>query len=150
MLWDMAWATPRPEDLELYCSLLRHAAMSINAASTVTLEFLLIDKPVINLDFDPPGSNLAPCDGFRRHIRFDHFWPVAQSGGTMVAQSEDDMRRMLIRGLTQPEADREARKRFIADFFGSAADGKSGHRTAETLLGFVRNTVSNKLAHIHK
>ena len=40
MLWDMAWATPRPEDLELYCSLVRHAAMSINAASTVTLEFL--------------------------------------------------------------------------------------------------------------
>jgi hypothetical protein len=138
MLWDMAWATPRPEDLELYCSLLRHAAMSINAASTVTLEFLLIDKPVINLDFDPPGSNLAPCDGFKRHIRFDHFWPVAQSGGTMVAQSEDDLRHMLIRGLTQPEADREARKRFVSDFFGSTADGKSGQRVAETLLDLAR------------
>jgi hypothetical protein len=134
MLWDMAWLTPRPEDLELYCSLLHHAAMSVNAASTVTLEFILRDKPVINLDFDPLGTHLAPCDGFKRHIRLDHFWPVAQSGGTMVARSEDDMRRMLARGLIQPEADREARRRFITDFFGSTADGSSGQRVADTLL----------------
>lgn len=137
MLWDMAWATPMPEDLELYCSLVHHAAMSVNAASTVTLEFILKDKPVINLDFDPPGSNLASCDGFKRHIRFDHFWPVAQSGSTMVAQSEDDMRRMLIKGLTQPEADQEARKRFVSDFFGSTADGQSGVRVAAALLNLA-------------
>jgi hypothetical protein len=134
MLWDMAWATPRPEDLELYCSLIHHAALSVNAASTVTLEFILKDKPVINLDFDPPGSNLASCDGFKRHIRFDHFWPVAQSGGTMVAQSEEDMRRMLIKGLTEPKAGSRERKQFIKDFFGSTADGHAGRRTAEALL----------------
>jgi hypothetical protein len=137
MLWDMAWATPRHEDLELYCSLIHHAAMSINAASTVTLEFILKDKPVINLDFDPPGSDLAPCDGFKRHIRFDHFWPVASSGATMVAQSEDDMRRMLVRGLTQPGADREARRRFVSDFFGSTADGNSGQRVADCLMSLA-------------
>lgn len=137
MLWDMAWATPRPEDLELYCSLVHHAALSINAASTVTLEFILKDKPVINLDFDPPGSNLAPCDGFKRHIRFDHFWQVAQSGGTMVAQSEEDMRRLLIRGLTEPEAGSRQRKQFILDFFGSTADGRSGRRVAETLFNLA-------------
>jgi hypothetical protein len=140
MLWDMAWATPRPDDMELYCSLVYHSAMSINAASTVTLEFLLIDKPVINLDFDPPGSNLAPCDGFKRHIRFDHFWPVAQSGGTMVAQSEDEMRRMLVRGLTQPGADHEARRRFVSDFFGSTADGQSGQRVADCLMSLASHS----------
>jgi oligoribonuclease (3'-5' exoribonuclease) len=134
MLWDMAWATPRPEDLELYCSLVRHAAMSINAASTVTLEFLLINKPVINLDFDPPGTNLAFCDGYKRHIRFDHFWPVAQSGATMVAQSEDDLAKMLVRGLTQPELDQTARRRFVSEFFGPTGDGQSGCRVAEVLL----------------
>ena len=134
MLWDMAWATPRPEDLELYCSLVHHAAMSINAASTVTLEFILKDKPVINLDFDPPGSDLAPCDGFKRHIRFDHFWPVAQSGGTMIAQSEEHMRLMLIRGLSIAEVDHDARMRFVSEFFGSTADGRSGARVAEALL----------------
>lgn len=137
MLWDMAWATPRPEDLELYCSLVHHAALSINAASTVTLEFILKDKPVINLDFDPPGSNLAPCDGFKRHIRFDHFWLVAQSGASMVATSEEDMRRMLHRALTQPNANHTARVQFIRKFFGPTADGDCAKRVAETLLSLA-------------
>ena len=52
----------------------------------------------------------------------------------MVAKSEDDMRQMLIKGLTRPEADCEARRRFISDFFGSTADGRSGERVAQTLL----------------
>ena len=134
MLWDMAWATPRPEDSELYCSLVRHAAMSINAASTVTLEFMLMDKPVINLDFDPVGSNLAPCDGFKRHIRFDHFWPVAQSGGTFLAQSKEDMARMITEGLTNPAVGSEDRRRFIQAAFNGTLDGGCGRRVAETLL----------------
>ena len=139
MLWDMAWATPRPEDLELYCSLVHHAAISINAASTVTLEFILKDKPVINLDFDPPGSDLAPCDGFKRHIRFDHFWPVAQSGGAFLADSEDAMRRLLVRGLTEAGAGSPERKQFVSDFFGPTADGNSGKRVAQCLLRLARN-----------
>lgn len=138
MLWDIAWATPRPEDLELYCSLLRHSAMSINAASTVTLEFLLLDKPVINLDFDPPGSNLAPCDGFKRHIRFDHFWPVARSGASMVVRSEDEMRQMMKEGLTNPRAGSENRKRFMAEMFGKTLDGQSAQRVAVSLLELTK------------
>ena len=134
MLWDMAWATPHFEDLELYCSLLTHADICINAASTVTLEFMLHDKPVINLDFDPPGSKLLPCYGFQRHIRFDHFWPVAQSGGTYLAQKEEDMRRFLKEGLSQPNTRSENRKRFMKQMFGTTLDGESGKRVAEQLI----------------
>jgi hypothetical protein len=138
MLWDMAWATPRYEDLELYCSLVQHAAMSINAASTVTLEFYLKDKPVINLDFDPPGSNLPYCDGYKRHIRFDHFLPVAQSGGSLVAQSEKDMESMIREGIANPKTGSAERQRYMKDVFGNLLDGKSGQRVAETLLELAR------------
>jgi hypothetical protein len=134
MLWDPEWATPLPEDLTLYCSLVHHAALNINAASTVTLEFYLKDKPVINLDFDPPGSDLAPCDGYKRHIRFDHFWPVAQSGGSMLAQSKEDMARMIDEGLRNPIVGSEGRRRFMKEIFGGTLDGKCGQRVAETLL----------------
>jgi len=140
VLWDARWATPLYEDLEMYTSMIHHAAMSINAASTVTLEFLMLDKPVINLDFDPPGSNLPYCLGFRRHIDFDHYRPVADSGAVMVARSIDDMRRMLIRGLTQPEADSERRRTFIRSMFGDTLDGRSGLRVAETLVALATGT----------
>jgi len=134
MLWDPEWATPLPEDLTLYCSLVHHAALGINAASTVTLEFYLKDKPVINLDFDPPGSHLPPCDGFKRHIRFDHFWPVAQSGGSFLAQSKDDMARMITEAIANPKVKSEARRAFMRDTFGETLDGRCGQRVAGTLL----------------
>jgi hypothetical protein len=147
MLWDPEWATPLPEDLTLYCSLVHHAALSINAASTVTLEFYLKDKPVINLDYDPPGSNLAPCDGFKRHIRFDHFWPVAQSGGSMLAQSTEDMARMISQAISDPSVGSKGRHQYMKTVFGGTADGNSGRRVAEALLylaepltGLARNS----------
>ena len=134
---------PLYKDLYIYTSLVHHAALSINAASTVTLEFLLKDKPVINLDFDPPGSNLPWCMGYERHIRFDHFWPVAQSGATMVARSSDDMRDMLIRGLTRPEANRAKRQAFIRKMFeGAPPQGQSGESVAHTLCALAQAKVS--------
>ncbi len=132
--WDERFQTPRFEDLAVYSSLLRHAALGINAASTVSLELMRFDKPVINLDFDPPGADLPWCLGFGRHIRFDHYWPVAQSGAVMVARSAADMERMLARGLNRPDADSGARRDFLAAMFGDRLDGNAGRRAADRLL----------------
>ncbi len=136
--WDERFQTPRYEDLAVYSSLLRHAALGINAASTVSLELMAFDKPVINLDFDPPGTDLPWCLGFGRHIRFDHYRPVALSGAVMIARSVDDMKHMLRRGLSEPGADSDARRRFLADTFGDLLDGNAGRRIAERLLAIAR------------
>lgn len=137
--WDAERLIPRRRDLATYTSLLRHAALGINAASTVTLELLMLGKPVINLDFDPPGIDLPWCLGYQRHIRFDHYWPVAESGAVMVARSPEDMRTMLRRGLTEPDADRAARRRFLDGMFGTTLDGNSGRRVAASLLRLARS-----------
>jgi hypothetical protein len=108
--------------------------MGINAASTVSLELMMHDKPVINLGFDPPGSNLPDYSNFSTHIELDHYRPVAQSGGVMVARSVEDMRSMLIRGLTQPQADSEKRRCFIDEMFDRRLDGRAGQCIAETLI----------------
>jgi len=52
----------------------------------------------------------------------------------MVARSADEIRGMLLRALTQPEAQASERKGFIKDMFGDTLDGKSGERVAECLL----------------
>ncbi len=136
--WDQRFQTPRYEDLAVYTSLLRHTALGINAASTVSLELMIYDKPIINFRFDPPGSDLPWCLGYERHILFDHFRPVAESGATMVASSAGDLERALHRGLTRPQADSQARRRFLRRFFGNLLDGKAGLRVAELLLERAR------------
>ena len=133
MQWDPEWYVPAFNDLTIYTSLLREAALGINAASTVSLELLMHDKPVINLAFDPPGSNLPYPYRWRRHIEFDHYQPVADSGAVMVAEKLDDMKQMLTHGLTNPEDESPARQAFIKDVFGDM-DGSSGRRIADCLL----------------
>ncbi|MEO8097274.1 MAG: hypothetical protein ABI811_06190 [Acidobacteriota bacterium] len=137
ILWEEKWKTPLYEDLPIYTSLLREAALGINVASTVSLELIIHDKPVINLGFDPPGSKLGPLWEYERHLRFDHYAPVVASGAVMVARSPQDLEPMIMRGLTEPEALREERARFKESMFGSTLDGRAGSRIAEILTGIA-------------
>lgn len=134
ILWDKQWIMPLPEDLYIYTNLLRHCAMGINGASTVTLELMMMGKPVVNLGLEPPGSALPHYMRFSRHIDYEHYRPVAASGGAMIARSLDDLYAMIQRGLSQPEADSASQKQFLQSFFGDTLDGKSGVRVAEELL----------------
>lgn len=138
VMWEEKWFTPMYEDLEIYTSLVRHCALSVNAASTVTLEAFLFHKPVINLGWDPPGSSIPWYFRYDRHIEFDHFKPVAQSGGAYVARSEKDMESMLRRALEEPLATQAAQDRFMREMFGGTADGKAGQRVAARLLELAR------------
>ena len=95
------------------------------------------DKPVVNLGFDPPGSRLPYPLRWIRHIEYEHYRPVAQSGGVAVAYSLEDLRAMIFQGLTAPEADSQKRLAFVGQMFGSTLDGKSGCRVAETLMALI-------------
>jgi hypothetical protein len=138
ILWDRQWVMPLHEDLFVYTNLLRHTALGINGASTVTLELMMLDKPVINLGFEPPGSDLPHYMRFSRHIDYEHYRPVTASGGVMVARSVEELKTMILRGLAHPDADCEARRRFTASMFGNTLDGGSGRRVAQTLLALAR------------
>jgi hypothetical protein len=135
MLWDDRWFMPTTEDQVMLTGMLRECAVGINAASTVSLELLMHDKPVINLGFDPPGSKLPEFRRYYWHVDvFDHYIPVAQSGAVMVARSEQDMATYLRRGLSEAQTDSAVRRRFIKEMFGNTLDGESGRRVAEKLL----------------
>jgi hypothetical protein len=134
ILWDKQWLMPLHEDLYIYSNLLRYTALGINPASTVTLELMMFGKPAINLGFEPPESNLPYWSRFSRHIDYEHYRPVASSGGVMVARSLDELKIMILRGLNQSESDRPAQERFIKTFFGNTLDGKSGERVADQLV----------------
>ena len=140
ILLDKQWIIPLHEDLYIYSNLLRHCVMGINGASTVTLELMMMGKPVVNLAFEPPGSALPHYMRFARHIDYEHYRPVAASGDAMVARSLDDLKAMILCGLAHPEADRPAQQRFLQAFFGPTLDGKSGQRVAEELLRLARES----------
>ncbi|HKQ75578.1 MAG TPA: hypothetical protein VJ810_17910 [Blastocatellia bacterium] len=137
--WNKKWLTPRLEDSYLLTNMLRHSALGVNIASTVSLELAMFDKPVINIGYNPPkapgaeGLDSGPID-FATYYDFDHYRPLVQSGAVGVAWTEDEMRRLLIEGLTEPHKDSHKRREFVRTMFGDSLDGKSGARVAQTLL----------------
>jgi len=144
VLWDRKWVMPLYEDLKIYSSLLHHTALGINAASTVSLELILLDKPVINLGFEPPGTNLPHWSRFSRHVEYEHYRPLVASGAVMVARSISDLEKKILTGLARPDADHVARRRFVREFFGEVADGQAGIRVAYTLLNIAEVARRNR------
>lgn len=132
--WEERWFTPLPEDLPVYTSLLDQAAVGVNAASTVTLELMIHDTPVVNLGFDPPGSSLAHHDRWARHLEFDHFRPVVDSGATAVARSPMEMVDHIAAALARPGAESERRRQFLESMFGGRLDGRSAARIAAIVV----------------
>jgi hypothetical protein len=138
ILWDKQWIMPLHEDLIIYSSLLYHCALGINAASTVTLELMALNKPVINIGMEPPGSNLPYFERFSRHVNYEHFRPVIASGGSMVARSLDDLRAMLRHGLSEPDANSLQRRAFMSQMMNGTLDGGSGRRVAGQLIALAK------------
>ena len=136
--WEPAWLTPRVEDLFLYTNTLRHSALGINIASTVSLELCMFDKPAINVGYDPPGMDIRPVS-FARYYEFDHYAPVVASGAVEVAHSEDELRQMVEHAFQHPEHRRTARRAFIERMFGETLDGRSATRVAKALLAAARS-----------
>jgi hypothetical protein len=134
--WEPQWLTPKYEDSYALVNTLRHCAVGINVASTVSLELCMFDKPVINVGYNPPeveNSVLSYSD----YYAFDHYKPVVDSGAVRVAKSKAEMRVLLEESLSNPGAGSSDRKHLIEKMFGNTLDGKSANRVAEVLTNLA-------------
>jgi hypothetical protein len=131
--WEASWLTPMPDDTPLLTNTLRHAAVGINAASTVSLELCMFDKPVLNVGYNPPGMDIRPWD-YARFYKFDHYRPVVDSRAVSVAWSEPEMATLLANALAEPAQQSRERRALISTMFGTSLDGKCGERVADQLI----------------
>jgi hypothetical protein len=137
--WEPAWLTPKIEDSYMLTNTLRHVAAGINVASTVSLELCMFDKPVINVGYNPPGVDTEFVD-YRRYYDFDHYRPLVKSGAIALAGSEADLRDLLLKALTEPQAASRERRALIDAMFGNSLDSFAGRRVAEFLLELAKPT----------
>ncbi|MFN3648006.1 MAG: CDP-glycerol glycerophosphotransferase family protein [Armatimonadota bacterium] len=114
----------------------RHVDVVVNLSSTVTVDAAVLDRPVVNLNYDPaPG---APQQQFIEEINasWEHFSPIAQSGGLWLSRDADETALAVRTYLEQPELHRE-RRRWIAERVCQYLDGRCGERLADALLDFL-------------
>ena len=133
ILWEEKWFTPSFEDLFIYTGLIEHCLFGINPASTVSLELLLKDKQVINLGFDPPGSNLTKGYHWIRHIRFDHYQKIVQTGLLTVAYSSEELKEYILKFLEEKDRKSLPANDFFTRNYIFHRDGQSGARLASKM-----------------
>ncbi len=121
------------ESITEWVNTIKHADVVVNLSSTIAVDAAIFDRPVINLDFDPePG---APNQQLVKEInhQWDHFQPIAHSGGIWLVNDYDDLLKATRTYLAKPELHREARK-WIVRYVCGEVDGRAGERLAEAIF----------------
>lgn len=106
-------ALPSPDDLPLLANLTRHCDVNVNVASTMTLDFALHDRPVVNIAFDmtsPPPLGTPIWD---LYYQYDHYQPVMELGAARVARSPETLAEHVAAYLADPALDRDGRRRLV-------------------------------------
>ena len=115
--WELNHLTPTLKDITLFNSLINHCSIGINVASTVSLDLAVLDKPVINIAFNPPGENIYPND-YEKIYDFDHYKPIIESGAVSLAKNTKELEKQIRMYIANSETHKSERKRLIEQFFG--------------------------------
>src|SRR5690606_8761137 len=106
--------------------------LNINLASTMTLDFAIHDKPVVNVAFDvadPPPFGVPLWEYF---YRFEHYRPVVELGAARFARSPEELAEHVNAYLQDSALDHEARRRLVELQVGIPI-GQSSRRIVQVL-----------------
>lgn len=114
-------------------SALRHAAVVINTASTLTVDSALLDTPVVCVGFDVEPDPDFPEGRAVLYSRSTHYQPLVETGGVRVAGSLDALADLVRAYIEDPSRDR-ANRRALAAHVTATTDGSAGRNLAAAML----------------
>lgn len=133
--WDHV--LPLPEDVPFLANLIHHSDLNINFGSTMTLDFAVHDKPVVNAAFDlstPPPFGIPSYEFL---MQFEHYRPVLELGSSRFARTPDELADHVNHYLENPAIDREGRRKLV-DLQVSGPLGSSTPRIIDVLASISR------------
>ncbi|TRX20930.1 hypothetical protein [Flavobacterium franklandianum] len=120
---------PSEEDIKDLRSLLEYVDLNINMCSTMSLDFMLFDKPVINTVFGNQDNGLY---NDQRFLNFGHFKKVVNSQSVTIAKNETELINQINEALSNPNQRTLERKAMIDLQVSESLEGTS-KRIATTL-----------------
>ena len=120
---------PNEEDIKDLRAILEFADLNVNMCSTMSLDFMLFDNPVINTVF---GNETNGLYNDQRFLNYDHYKKVVESGAVTIAKNESELIVQMNEALANPAQRTSQRKDMIALQISKELKGTS-KRIAETL-----------------
>jgi hypothetical protein len=134
MSWNM-----EEDDLPRLVNLLAASSIVLNSGSTLAIDAIIHDKPVILTLFD--GSETLPWHrSIRRYREVIHMRKLIELGGLQVAGSYDELKAQIAQYLADPSLDAAGRALTRAHECGTI-DGRACSRIAGVLTRLVNGAV---------
>ncbi len=124
-------------DLEHLAALIGGAAVTLNSGSTIAIDGLMHDKPVILTLFDADDTSLPWYRSARRVADYRHLQKLIQLGGVRVVNGYAALAAAIDAYLARPDLDAEQRARTRRAECGNP-DGLASHRVAGVLARLAR------------
>ncbi len=121
---------PSEEDVIDLRSLLEYVDVNVNMCSTMSLDFMLFDKPVINTVF---GNSTNGMYNDQRFLNYDHYKKVVDSGAVTVAKNAVELIHQINDALINPSERAIQRKKMINLQISKELSGTSKRITASIL-----------------
>jgi CDP-glycerol glycerophosphotransferase (TagB/SpsB family) len=102
--------------------------------STVALDAVFLDKPVIIANFHPDKRGYY--DGIRRRYDYDHFRFAIKCGAFRLASSKEELF-SLIRDYRENSSRDAGARAILRRAYCGPSDGRSGERVARAVIGMV-------------
>ncbi|HET8887234.1 MAG TPA: hypothetical protein VFM70_12870 [Salinimicrobium sp.] len=123
---------PQEEDLHDLRGLLEYCDLSINMCSTMSLDFMIFDKPVINPVF---GNEKNGLYNDQRFLQYAHYKKVAESGAVEIVKDADTLIFAINDSLQNPLKKYKEHKGILELQIGKPLQGTS-KRIVEALIKF--------------
>ena len=101
---------PSQEDITDLRSLLQNVDLNINMCSTMSLDFMLFDKPVINTVFGNPENGMYDD---QRFLNYGHFKKVVDSQSVTIAKNATELIDQINQALNNPQERTTQRKAML-------------------------------------
>jgi hypothetical protein len=129
---------PSFTDLDVLTILLQHVDVAVGNAGTIFLDALTNDRPAVCVLYDegaPPGESWAA-----KNVLGKHYEELVASGAFYRAESFDEVVAGIERGLAEPRALADARRRVVREIMGDI-DGRATERVVDAIVEVVGSTV---------
>ena len=138
--WEKNYETPLIEDIKVLVNMIKHCDVGINVASTISLELMFYDKPVINIGYNPPKNYKLKVDVIK-YYSYDHYRPLVESGSVVVAKRESEISDLIKESLNYPKKSSTNRLSFIRNFF----DDKQLEESSKRFIDNFNQLIENKI-----
>jgi hypothetical protein len=135
------WVVPSPADIRLLVNTVYYSAINVNLASTMTLDFAIWDRPVVNIALDVIDPPRWGYPAKEYYYRFEHYLPVIELGAVRLACTRTELRDHINAYLRDPSLEREERRKLV-ELEVSPPLGNSARRVVDALRQIAAGSAS--------